>query len=414
MFKKLRWKIVLINMVMVSVVLAVVFVVFNLISYNRQRNSTVSALISAIETTSNAFRPESDGPRGGMEIPSFSVYVNKQGEISSFDLENVIISDSTLISLVERAYNAKENTGYFDDFQIRYLKVSDKTITKIAFADASGERQVLNAGITYSLLIGGAALVAFFLISLFLSALAVKPVKASWEQQRRFVADASHELKTPLTVILANLDILLSHKKDKIETQERWVENTKSEAADMKKLVDELLYLAKSDAGTEKKLVFSAIDLSDALMGCVLPFESVSFERGVTIDADIATGLFAVTDAESIKRIAAVLIDNACKYSERGSAVIVSLKRQGSDAVFSVNNKGNVIPFEDLPHIFDRFYRCDKSREREGGGFGLGLAIAKTTADSVGARLSVLSDEKNGTTFTLRIPAAFESKEQMC
>lgn len=410
MIKKLRWKIVLINMAMVSVVLAVVFVVSNLVTYNRQKNNTLSALVSAIETTTNVFRPESDGPRKGNGVPAFSVYVNTKGEISSFDLENVIISDSTLIDLVERAYNSKEYTGYFEDYQIRFLKVSDKMVTKIAFADASGERQALNAGITYSLLIGGAALVAFFGLSLLLSSLAVKPVMVSWEQQRRFVADASHELKTPLTVILANLDILLSHKGDKIEKQEKWLENTKSEATDMKKLVDELLYLAKSDAGTKKQLTLSEVDLSDTLTGCVLPFESLSFERGVTIDTDLDSGLFAVTDGGSVKQIAAVLLDNACKYSEKSCAVGVSLKKQGNDAVFSVNNKGSVIAPEDLTHIFDRFYRCDKSREREGGGFGLGLAIAKTTADTIGARLLAQSDEKSGTTFTLRLPNAFESE----
>lgn len=410
MIKRLKWKIVFINMAMVSVVLAVVFSVMTFFTYNRQKGYTAATLVSAIEAPANIYKPGVSGS-GGYTVPSFTVVVNAEGKIVNYSLENVVINESTLLELVNRACSEEEYTGYFEDYEIRFLKVSSEKGTKIAFADASGEQRALNSSITYSLLIGGAALVAFFCISLLLSSLAVKPVRLSWEQQRRFVADASHELKTPLTVILANLDILLSHKGDKIEKQEKWLQNTKDEATDMKKLVDGLLYLAKADGDAGTKVEMSSVNLSDAATGCVLPFESVSFERGVTIDTDIDPGLFAVTDGAKFKQIAAALIDNACKYAESGSAVLVSLKKQGSDALLSVNNRGAVIAPEDLPFIFDRFYRCNKSREREGGGFGLGLAIAKTSADSVGARLFAQSDETKGTTFSLKIPNAFESRE---
>ncbi|NLC78428.1 MAG: hypothetical protein GX683_01695, partial [Ruminococcaceae bacterium] len=211
MIKRLKWKIVFINMAMVSVVLAVVFSVMTFFTYNRQKGYTAATLVSAIEAPANIYKPGVSGS-GGYTVPSFTVVVNAEGKIVNYSLENVVINESTLLELVNRACSEEEYTGYFEDYEIRFLKVSSEKGTKIAFADASGEQRALNSSITYSLLIGGAALVAFFCISLLLSSLAVKPVRLSWEQQRRFVADASLELKTPLTVILANLDILLSHK----------------------------------------------------------------------------------------------------------------------------------------------------------------------------------------------------------
>lgn len=187
--------------------------------------------------------------------------------------------------------------------------------------------------------------------------MALKPVKKAWEQQRQFVADASHELKTPLTVILANTGILLRHPDDTIMQQQKWVDSTKAEGERMKELIDHMLFLAKTDAD-QMPLSFSPLDLNDTLWSCLLPFESVSLIRS----------------------------------------------QETAEAVLSVHNQGEAIPAEDLPHIFERFYRVDASRSRSAGGYGLGLAIAKTIADRHKASLRVNSSAPEGTTFILRLP----------
>lgn len=180
---------------------------------------------------------------------------------------------------------------------LRFLRQDTPSGTRIAFADMSSGRSTMRGLMLTSLLVGIGGLAAFFGISLFLSAWALRPVERAWEQQRQFVADASHELKTPLTVILANTGILLSHKGNTIEAEQRWVENTKEEASRMKTLVDELLFLARMDAAHTPVLV--PLDLSDVVMSRLLPFESVAYEQGITLDSRIDPGILVSGDAAS-------------------------------------------------------------------------------------------------------------------
>lgn len=409
MIEKLKKKFVFINMALVSVVLIVVFASLCVSTYSNQVRMTMNALGSTLDSRNDnhlaAPDAKSDKPFNG--VLTFSAMVSSDGSVAAAFTDGVSIDSGILQQAVERAYASDKNVGKLSDLSLRYMKAMTAVgTTKIAFADTSNETATLRYSIVFSLIFGGAALVAFFFISLLLSSLAIKPVKKSWEQQRQFIADASHELKTPLTVILANTDILLSHKNDKIEKQLKWVENTRSEASDMKKLVDDLLFLAKSDDNRDKKPELIPTNVSDEILGCILPFESMSFEKGVPIVSDVEQNVYAKTDAARVKQIAVILLDNACKYSEKGSPVSVSLKRLGGEAVIAVNNKGAVIAKNDLAHLFERFYRCEKSRakEAETGGFGLGLSIAKSAAETINARLFAESDEINGTTFTLRVP----------
>ena len=163
-----------------------------------------------------------------------------------------------------------------------------------------------------SLLILAGSMAAFFIISLFLAKWALTPVERAWDQQNQFIADASHELKTPLTVILANLKILLSHKEDTISNQFRWIENTHTEASRMKKLVENLLFLARSESNTVPAAV-NTFNLSDTVWSCLLPFESVAFEQGVTLNESVTPGLSMLGDEGQIKQLTAILLDNACK-----------------------------------------------------------------------------------------------------
>jgi signal transduction histidine kinase len=229
----------------------------------------------------------------------------------------------------------------------------------------------------------------------------LKPVALSWEQQKQFVADASHELKTPLTVILANTGILLSHKQDTIEAQSKWIEYTQTEANRMKKLIDDLLFLAKADAA-HKSLIQSTVNLSDVLWHCILPFESVAYENGVRIDTNIEPDLCFMGNEGQLQQLVVILIDNACKYAGRSGLVTVNLVRKYDELILKINNTGAIIPTDHLNHIFDRFYRVDTARTRERGGYGLGLAIAHTIVDTHKGNIRVTSNEIDGTTFEVR------------
>lgn len=242
----------------------------------------------------------------------------------------------------------------------------------------------------------------FFAISVLLSTWILKPVEKSWQQQNRFVSDASHELRTPITVILANLNILSSKKDDLIKTQYQWIDNTKEEANRMKQLVDELLFLARSD-DSQNKLVFSKIDLSELLLSRILSFEALAFEKGIRLDYDISDDLNIIGHEGNVKQLISILLDNAMKYcGDKGSVYLKAFSLKDRTYVL-VKNSGDLIDAEDLKHIFERFYRTDKSRSRTEGGYGLGLAIAKTIVDNMYGKISVLSDKENGTVFKLEL-----------
>ena len=227
----------------------------------------------------------------------------------------------------------------------------------------------------------------------------------AWEQQRRFVSDASHELKTPLAVILANTQILQG--MDGLPPDaERWVSSTSDEATHMKSLVEDLLTLARADEqGSERAQVRKEVALSDLVERCALEFDPVAFERGCSIECSAERGLSVLGDQDQLARLVRTLVDNATKYAEGGSVVLVSLSREGRRARLQVNNRGDVIPPEDMAHLFDRFYRTDEARERkETGGFGLGLAIASSIVEAHGGKIGVVSTAEDGTTFTVSLP----------
>jgi len=261
-------------------------------------------------------------------------------------------------------------------------------------------------------------------VSILFARWALRPVERAWEQQQRFVADASHELKTPLTVILANLAIVRSRGDEPVAAQDQWLAGTEVEARRMQSLVGDLLDLARTPDPATLRAGFSTVDLSDLAEGEALQFDSVALDRGVSIACDLEPAVRVEGDAARLERLVAVLIDNACKYAEPGSEVAVRLAAEGREAVLSVANRGPLIAPENLARVFDRFFRVDAARTRglvadadepAAGGYGLGLAIAREIARDHGGAINAASTpcapsaEDGGeaiTVFTVRLPKA--------
>ena len=165
----------------------------------------------------------------------------------------------------------------------------------------------------------------------------------------------------------------------------------------MKQLIEQMLFLAKSDAGNTQ-VQLSDADLSEIAEGAALNFEPVAFEKDMMIDTDITPGIILRANTTQLNQLVHILIDNAVKYGDNGTTVTIRLRRKNDRAELSVNNFGNVISKEDLEHIFDRFYRAEKSRTTKG--YGLGLSIAQRIAQSMNGKLTAESSEESGTTFT--------------
>lgn len=320
------------------------------------------------------------------------------------------LDESVLTQAAQEVAQAPDGDGELKNLGLFYAKKTFNDEAYVAFADASAA----DSWQSVALILGGVGLVAlllFFVISLFFSRWALAPVAKAWEKQRQFVADASHDLKTPLTVILANTSILEEHPEKTIAEQKQWIESTEHEARSMQALVGDLLTLARIDEAEAhaalpgKAIVSERVDFSNLVEGELLQMESLAFEHGITLTSAIAPDLFVSGTPADLRRIVTTLVDNACKYAGMGQVVSVDLTATGRKATLIVHNTGSAIDPTDLPYIFDRFYRADKARNRNDiGGHGLGLAIAQALAHEAKGTITAQSSESDGTTFTLTLP----------
>lgn len=418
MIAKLRKKFILVIMLCVmstiSIVLGSLFVI-NYISYKRNVNNFLEHELDMY----GGFREERLPDKNRREdndifsfnmfddkpmhfLPSVCITLDYSGSVIESKINYLELSDEDIDKLANTIVTSKQKRGSVSSFGLEYLSITEDNYTYIVAADNSFESGNIRNLFILCIISFMISFFVFFAISVLLSTWILKPVEKSWQQQNRFVSDASHELRTPITVILANLNILSSKKDDLIKTQYQWIDNTKEEANRMKQLVDELLFLARSD-DRQNKLVFSKIDLSELLLSRMLSFEALAFEKGIRLDYEIADGLYIIGHEGNVKQLLSILLDNAMKYcGDKGSVYLKAFSLKDRTYVL-VKNSGDLIDAEDLKHIFERFYRTDKSRSRTEGGYGLGLAIAKTIVDNMHGKISVLSDKENGTVFKLEL-----------
>ena len=410
MLQKLRLKFILTNMLLVTVVLLAVFgaLMFSTSQQLERESAAAMSLVLREDGIPPRLEVSILDPDKGREwrvaIPVFCVTVEPDGSFTLEDESRVKVTQSVLAQAVDEAQSAQDSSGILSELGLRFQRESLRGGgTRIAFSDLSWERASLTRLMVNSLLIGAAALALFFVISLFLARLSLKPVERSWTQQRQFVADASHELKTPLTVILANTGIMAAHPDATVASQQKWLGYIQEEAQRMKNLVEDMLFLAKHD-GAERPKDSRTVNFSDLVTGCVLRFESVAFERQVDLNSQIQPGLSVSGEPDSLGRLVMILLDNAVKYAGERGQVDAALSRRQERVVLTVRNTGEPIPPQHLEHLFERFYRADGSRSRKEGGYGLGLAIAQTIASSHRGQIEVRSSRDEGTVFTVTLP----------
>ncbi|MCK8061635.1 MULTISPECIES: cell wall metabolism sensor histidine kinase WalK [unclassified Fusibacter] len=406
MIKKLRIRFVIIMMTLIGLILTGLLV--SLITSSRQHmmNDSYRALD---ELYAEGYT--NDGLQIDDNEKSYSEdrFIDDQSKVFSFftrtseTTELVEITDPSSRVTEEMVYellistnNKSENKGILTDYGLIYKKY-DNNIT--GFIDYSHEESFMQRQVRSYFLILGSSLIVFFVASLYLSYIAVKPVERAWKQQQQFIMDASHELKTPLTVIRANTSFLSSNPEEK---KQKWVENINSEVKHMQTLIEDLLMLTKLDFSVEQ-IPFEKVSMSDLAFESTMSFETVFYDAGKELSMDIDSDIYLKGSYSHLKRLNIILLDNAMKYSDKKTITTFSLKKSPSKVILTVNNFGRLIPKEEIDSIFDRFYMVDKSRTRKENSYGLGLTIASEIVKMHEGKITVTSDEENGTTFTVSL-----------
>lgn len=362
----------------------------------------LSQSVTIMGTTSDGgvimTRPQSSAPTSRLAlrmqmIPGIVVTTDESRAIkqiqSAYDMDESFYS-----RIVEAVYGKNKPSGklHVEGVELKYSQNGDI----IAFLDVTRDGEIITNMLGSFLMIALPLMALIFLVSLFFANRSIRPIERSYNRQKEFIADASHELKTPLTALSANLDAL---GESVLPEQQKWIGYMHSEVSRMAGLANNLLYLAKLDYGAAD--AEQMVDISKLLAELWLSLEAVLFEKGVTLETDIEPGLYVQGDGEQLRRLFGILSDNALRYAA-GAIEAVLVKTQGQ-AVLTVTNDGPGVPPDEQEKIWERFYRCDRSRQYDGG-YGLGLPMAKAITERHKGKITCVGAAEGPTTFTVKLP----------
>ena len=428
MIRKLRIRFVSIMMVIVCTMLIIIFGLVVHMTHSRIREDGFRMMESVANapmgTRSDRNPKRKDENREmNVQLPFFRVQIDADGKIVDTDGDYYDLteegSEAVLEELVSAATASEEKVGDLHDYNLRYYRCNAKRwfdkqvpdedpvaadVLIIVFADISSEIATMRSLYRTCVIIGLGSFVSFLVISIFFARWAVRPVEEAWAQQRQFVSDASHELKTPLTVILTDAEMLKSPRFDEAH-KAQFVDNILTMSNQMRGLVESLLQLARVDNGAIQKMPLTNIDLSGLVSDELLTFDALFFEKGLTLAEDITDGITVHGSTQHLKQVVEILLDNARKYSAPNGTVQVTLQKSGAHhCLLSVADPGDAISPEDLKKIFQRFYRIDEARAMNHS-YGLGLAIAENIVKNHKGRIWAES-EGGINTFRVELPMA--------
>ena len=419
MFKKLKLNFIIMNMLIISLlVLGAFSVIFSMTQRNIE-NENQRKLDNLIlgPTTSLLQYPDLDIQMNNVPtdyILSFSILLDSNNQViniqSFLDLPFSLIQDAT-----RKALDYNEPLGKIDSNGKTWMYKIQETgslsfmgsgyvhnTRQISFLDISDSQQVLSQLLMSLILIGAFMMFLILGISVFFSRRAVAPVEAAYLAQKKFLEDASHELKTPIAAVIANAEVVLANEEETVGSQMQWLNHIKDESSRMSDLVNGLLYLSKSDYEpiSINKVEFN---YSKAVNDLVLSVEAIIYEKGLSLNSKVDSDIFLLSDMSRVNQIIRILIDNAIKYADDGGGLEIDLSKQNEfQTILKVSNTGLGIPAEHIDKIFDRFYRVNEARTGDGS-YGIGLSIASILVHQLEGNLSVESIEGEITTFTLKL-----------
>ena len=410
MIKKLRFKFILSAMLSLFIVLAVIIGAVNVFNY-QSIVSDADSTLTLLEQNEGKFPIrdklpfEQKGPGGerplSPELPYqsrfFSVVIDQNGNTISVDTSHIAAVDNkTAVSYAKRVVLSKSERGFMGRY--RYLLSDNGAGYRVIFLDCTKDLDTFKTFLLSSIGISLLGLLAVFVLMVFLSARIVRPVSESYEKQKRFITDAGHEIKTPITIIDADAEVLEGEIG-----QNEWLSDIKNQTRRLAELTNNLIYLSRMQEG---KSSIQSIDfpVSDVVRETALSFNSRARTEQKELSIFTEQMLSFKGDEKAIAQLVSILTDNAIKYSDSNSKIHVSLRKNGKNLDLSVYNKAANIQTQNLDRLFDSFYRDDPSRNSKTGGQGIGLSIAKAIAEAHGGRIVAWAPEKDMFCVTVLLP----------
>lgn len=405
MIKKLRQKFILISMFSLTFVIAIIIGIINIHNYSsivKRADEKLGLIINnngifPREKDNKIMPPDNKmSPEAPFETRYFSVTFNNNGEVIKVNIDRIAaIDELSAESYATSLYNNSKTKGFFKNY--RYQSKTRDTETLYVFIDCQHDlitfREFLYASLLFSLI----GITTIFLLVFFSSKIILKPISESYEKQKHFITDASHELKTPLTVIDASADVL------EMEVGENeWITSIKDQVTRLTKLTEDLLMLSRMNE--TNRVIFTDFSLSEVLEDSIKRFESVAISQGKTIETNIPNNISYNGEINMISQLFSILLDNALKYTNEKGLIKVSLSETEKNKKIVFYNTCENIEIGNHDYLLERFYRKDSSRNSNTGGHGIELSIAKSIIDNHKGKINIKSDDGKSITITITLP----------
>ena len=420
MIKKLRTKFIAAAMSALLIVLTAIVGAVNVVNYCNIVDDA-DATLTLLKKNEGKF-PVQKGKKDGYAMPHgksgktrvmspelpyesrfFSVIVDSSNAVISSDTENIAaVDENDAVQMARNVIEKNKKSGFEGNY--RYIVGNRNDKTQVIFLDCTGDLSTFRTFLFTSCGISAAGLAAVFVLMLLFSNYIIKPVSESYEKQKRFITDAGHEIKTPITIIDADAEVLEADIQDN-----EWLRDIRKQTKRLAALTNDLIYLSRMDE-EQQKIQTIDFPMSDVVSETAQSFQALAATQHKNVVTDIEQMITVNGDENSLRKLVSILLDNALKYASDNGTISVALKKTGKTVNLTVSNPADNISKGNLNYLFDRFYRADKSRNSEKAGYGLGLSIAKAVVTAHKGKLNAYSPDGTSVVINVQLPEKSSTK----
>lgn len=403
MIRKLRIKFIAISMISTIIVLFLILGSINLLNY-REMSHNADTILDFLkendgELPENLYksqRKKTNGisPETSFESRYFSVFLSNNRQICEANTDNIsAIDEETAIKYAQKINRSNKKCGFISKY--RYMKENTSNGVKIYFLDCTKSMMSFQTFLVTSFFVSIFGVSAVFILVVLLSKRAIEPVAESYEKQKRFITDAGHEIKTPLTIIDADTSIL-----EMEYGENEWLDDIQVQTKRLAGLTNDLIYLSRMEE-KQTKTTMIEFPFSEVISEEAQSFQGLAKVKGKDFVVDIEPMLSLKGDEKTIRQLISILLDNAVKYCTEQGQIRLTAAYKGKNIILSVYNTSQPLTKENIDHLFDRFYRTDESRNSQTGGYGIGLSVAKAVVEAHHGKIVASSEDGNSLLITV-------------